>query len=240
MSDELNEVEPVPDSGMDRINEEPVGWMLKQARIGHGWDIDDIDRITHISPGWVLVIENGDWGQYPSMVYAKGHVRAYADALELDVNPILERFQKEWDLSVVPESQEVTLRSHPGIRITEGGISQRSVVLVLVVIGLLVMIAVVIRYAVSSRSKNSKEMTMVNPPPSNPPVNNAVSQPASPPTNNPSPSGEMEKGSSSLQPTSSPSSSEVLGERSLTQEPKTIPPMEWFPLPVSLSSLRSH
>jgi cytoskeleton protein RodZ len=170
MSDEMNEADSVTQSEVIASTEESIGATLKQARIGHGWDVDDIDRITHISPGWVVVIENGDWNQYPSMVYAKGHVRAYADALDLEVEPIIEKFQKEWDKKIVPDGHDAVLLNRSGISLKESGTSQKSILLFLTVSGLLVMVGIAVWYAVSSRSKSSKDVTMVNPPLTTPPT----------------------------------------------------------------------
>ena len=215
MSDEMNEPDSVSQSEVIASTEESIGETLKQARIGHGWDVDDIDRITHISPGWVVVIENGDWSQYPSMVYAKGHVRAYADALDLEVEPILEKFQKEWDKKIVPEGHDAVLLNRSGISLMESGKSQKSILLFLTVAGLLIMVAIV-WYAVSSRSKSSKDVTMVNPPLTTPPSKSpSISAPqpgkdVTPPTGNlevsPSvpPTSGSGQGPSSLNPVSQP------------------------------------
>ncbi len=102
---------------------ETVGKTLEKARIEKGLTIDDVDRITHISPGWVLVIEQGGWPQYPSMVYAKGHVKVYAELLGVDSEAISRKFQAEWNATVKPDPSDVTSLSHsPGIHgIQTGG-----------------------------------------------------------------------------------------------------------------------
>ena len=200
MSDEMNEPDSVSQSEVIASTEESIGETLKQARIGHGWDVDDIDRITHISPGWVVVIENGDWNQYPSMVYAKGHVRAYADALDLEVEPILEKFQKEWDKKIVPEGHDAVLLNRSGISLMESGRSQKSILLFLTVAGLLVMVGIV-WYAVSSRSKSSKDVTMVNPPLTTPPSKSPSISAAQPGKDVTPPTGNLEV-SPSVPPTS--------------------------------------
>ncbi len=104
-----NEDESVS-SGENRMSEpvyaEPAASILLRAREARGMTIDDIDRITHISPGWVSVMERGDWNQYPSMVYARGHVKVYAEFLGLDVPAILAQFQNDWSQTVLPEPPE--------------------------------------------------------------------------------------------------------------------------------------
>ncbi|MGC8500702.1 MAG: helix-turn-helix domain-containing protein [Leptospirillia bacterium] len=85
---------------------EPVSSILTRAREAKGLTIDDIDDVTHISPGWVSVMEKGDWNQYPSMVYARGHVKVYAEHLDLDVASILARFHQDWARTVAPDPGE--------------------------------------------------------------------------------------------------------------------------------------
>lgn len=85
---------------------EPVSSILTRTREAKGLTIDDIDSVTHISPGWVSVMEKGDWNQYPSMVYARGHVKVYAEHLDLDVPSILAAFQKDWARTVAPDPGE--------------------------------------------------------------------------------------------------------------------------------------
>lgn len=94
----------------NRMNEpvysEPVSSILLRAREARAMTIDDVDRVTHISPGWVSVMERGDWSQYPSMVYARGHVKVYAEFLGLDVPATLRQFQLDWSQVVPSELPE--------------------------------------------------------------------------------------------------------------------------------------
>ena len=117
-----NESQPEETSAPSATSE-TVGKILEKARVEKGLTIDDIDRITHISPGWVLVIEQGGWPQYPSMVYAKGHVKVYAQLLGLDAEAMGRKFQAEWNATVKPDPNDVATLSHsPGIHgIQTGG-----------------------------------------------------------------------------------------------------------------------
>ena len=90
--------EPVPSESVARI--------LLRSREAKGLTVDDVDSVTHISPGWVSVMERGDWSQYPSMVYARGHVKVYAEFLGLDVPSIIAQFQRDWAATVSPEPVE--------------------------------------------------------------------------------------------------------------------------------------
>ena len=97
-------------NGENRISEpvqsESVATILLRSREAKGLTVDDVDSVTHISPGWVSVMERGDWSQYPSMVYARGHVKVYAEFLGLDVPSIIAQFQRDWAATVSPEPVE--------------------------------------------------------------------------------------------------------------------------------------
>ena len=88
------------------VHSESVATILLRSREAKGLTVDDVDSVTHISPGWVSVMERGDWSQYPSMVYARGHVKVYAEFLGLDVPFMLAQFQRDWATTVSPEPVE--------------------------------------------------------------------------------------------------------------------------------------
>lgn len=165
MQDENVSPENVPSPEASPAPPTPVGMLLAQARVAHGWDVDEVDRITHISPGWVVSVENGDWKRYPSMVYARGHVRAYADALGLDVPIILGQFQKEWDAAVVPDASEPSLGHHGGGAFVGTAQRQKSALLLAIFAVLVAAVGVAFWYGISSRSNGVDDRTMVNPPP---------------------------------------------------------------------------
>jgi len=228
MPDEIKEEnsEVVPE--IPSVVEEPIGAILARARIKQGWDVDDIDRMTHISPGWVVVIEHGDWKQYPSMVYAKGHVRAYADQLGLDVPHILEGFQKEWAATIIPDAHEVVLNNHPGIPMRWGGINQKSPLIVIAALLMVVLVIVSVRYALSLRPKSQKEVTMVNPPSSAAINNRSAMSNSSAPAHNPAQPKESTEnsGASSInQSPPPPGSGQVAGNGPSPVSQSLLPPL---------------
>jgi cytoskeleton protein RodZ len=96
----------------------PVGQQLARARVAQGLSIDDICRRTNIRPAVVHAIENGDVGPSGGAVYARGHVRTLAHALQLDVDPLLGDFDASHGLGspkkpvLVPDTDaaEVSIR----------------------------------------------------------------------------------------------------------------------------------
>ncbi|MGC8529884.1 MAG: helix-turn-helix domain-containing protein [Leptospirillia bacterium] len=103
------------------VQSESVATILLRSREAKGLTVDDVDSVTHISPGWVSVMERGDWNQYPSMVYARGHVKVYAEFLGLDVPSMLVQFQKDWAKTASPEPVEPNGKSTSIRPITQSG-----------------------------------------------------------------------------------------------------------------------
>jgi cytoskeleton protein RodZ len=96
----------------------PVGQQLARARAAQGLSIDDICRRTNIRPAVVHALENGDIGPSGGAVYARGHVRTLAQALGLDVDPLLGDFDASYSLGspkkpvLIPDTDaaEVSIR----------------------------------------------------------------------------------------------------------------------------------
>ncbi len=153
---EKNESNP-SESNPESPTAETVGKILERARVEKGLTIDDIDRITHISPGWVLVIEQGGWAQYPSMVYAKGHVKVYAEFLGLDPESMVRKFQAEWAAKIKPDPNDVATLSHStgihGIQ-TGGGSNFRIWGVALLALAIVAILG--IRYAIQHKAVSGK------------------------------------------------------------------------------------
>jgi cytoskeleton protein RodZ len=96
----------------------PVGQQLARARVAQGLSIDDVCRRTNIRPAVVHALENGDIGPSGGAVYARGHVRTLAQALHLDVDPLLGDFDASYGLGspkkpvLIPDTDaaEVSIR----------------------------------------------------------------------------------------------------------------------------------
>ena len=88
-----------------------IGEFLSYIREKRGISYEDIDRMTRIGPRWIMAIENSEWSIYPSLIYAKGHIRGYAEMLGIDGNVLIQHFQSEIEKAFPDESFHVHV--HP-------------------------------------------------------------------------------------------------------------------------------
>ena len=72
-----------------------VGDILRREREKQGLTIADIEKGTSIRRLYIEHIEQGNIGELPGMVYAKGFVRNYAGFLRLDVEQLVQQFAEE-------------------------------------------------------------------------------------------------------------------------------------------------
>lgn len=69
-----------------------IGNKLKKARLAKGITVEEAARATKIRPARIEDIERDDLSHFPSIVYARGFMRIYAEYLNLDIDPYLEQF----------------------------------------------------------------------------------------------------------------------------------------------------
>lgn len=66
-----------------------VGQELRQAREARSLSIDQVAAATRIRPHYLQALESGDFGALPSVAQARGFLRAYAEYLGLNPDPLL-------------------------------------------------------------------------------------------------------------------------------------------------------
>lgn len=92
MSPEETEKPGINDKG--RLgDEETVGEILLASREKTGRTLDDLSQETKIPKRTLNYIETDNFEAIPAKVYARGFLRAYAEALELDVEYILNKYE---------------------------------------------------------------------------------------------------------------------------------------------------
>ncbi|GAA4820751.1 helix-turn-helix domain-containing protein [Streptomyces ziwulingensis] len=69
-----------------------IGRTLRQARIAAGKTVDDISSATRVRIAIVHAIESDDFAPCGGDVYARGHIRTLARAVELDPAPLIEQY----------------------------------------------------------------------------------------------------------------------------------------------------
>lgn len=84
-----------------------IGQTLQQARIALGMSIEDVARRTRVPRSSLEAIESGDREALPANVFVRGFVRSFAIAVELEVDPLLER------LSVANQSLDAAVEVTP-------------------------------------------------------------------------------------------------------------------------------
>lgn len=72
-----------------------IGRALQQARIAAGLTVDDVSTATRVRLPIVHAIEADDFAPCGGDVYARGHIRTLARAVEIDPAPLLERYDAD-------------------------------------------------------------------------------------------------------------------------------------------------
>ncbi|MDT8304478.1 MAG: DUF4115 domain-containing protein [Anaerolineae bacterium] len=70
-----------------------LGSILREAREMKGLTLGDVQEETRINSRYLQALEEGDCAALPTAVHARGFLRNYARFLNLDPNPLLERFE---------------------------------------------------------------------------------------------------------------------------------------------------
>ncbi|MEM9898301.1 MAG: helix-turn-helix domain-containing protein [Pseudomonadota bacterium] len=80
---------------VDPLNFVHVGEYLASIRQASRLSVDQVSAATQIKPQFIRAIEALDCQSLPARPFAIGFVKAYAEALDLDEQPIVDRFRKE-------------------------------------------------------------------------------------------------------------------------------------------------
>jgi len=73
------------------------GERLRHFRIRSGMEIEDIARVTKISPTYLRFIEEERFADLPDSVYVRGFVAAYANCVGLDGKDVAASYIKKFD-----------------------------------------------------------------------------------------------------------------------------------------------
>ncbi|HXV36137.1 MAG TPA: helix-turn-helix domain-containing protein [Myxococcota bacterium] len=73
------------------------GERLRHFRIRSGMEIDDIARVTKISPSYLRFIESERFADLPAAVYVRGFVTAYANCVGLDGKEVAASYMKRFE-----------------------------------------------------------------------------------------------------------------------------------------------
>ena len=73
------------------------GERLRHFRIRCGMEIEDISRVTKISPTYLVFIEEERFADLPDSVYVRGFVTAYANCVGLEGKGVAASYMKRFD-----------------------------------------------------------------------------------------------------------------------------------------------
>ena len=73
------------------------GERLRHFRIRCGMEIEEIARVTKVSPTYLRFIEEERFADLPDSVYVRGFVTAYANCVGLDGNDVAASYMKRFD-----------------------------------------------------------------------------------------------------------------------------------------------
>lgn len=71
-----------------------IGHYLREVRESLGLDVRDVAHQLNIRAKYLLALENGDLGEIPGKVYARGYLQNYAEYLGLNKDEIVEEFDR--------------------------------------------------------------------------------------------------------------------------------------------------
>ncbi len=70
-----------------------LGSLLREAREAKGLSLVDVQEGTKINPLYLEALEDGRYNDLPTEVHVRGYLRNYARFLELDPEPLLDRYE---------------------------------------------------------------------------------------------------------------------------------------------------
>ncbi|MFM7711534.1 MAG: helix-turn-helix domain-containing protein, partial [Microcystis sp.] len=91
-----------------------IGTYLRQKREESCLSIDDIAALTMIRVPMLEALETGNWEKLPELIYVKGFIKRYGDALKIDGKALADRLSP----SAEQLAQEVTIPTTLPIKAT--------------------------------------------------------------------------------------------------------------------------
>lgn len=83
----------------------PVGEYLRGVRESRSLQLEDAARVTKISKGYLVAIEQGQFEKLPNTAYIKGFLRLYAGFLSLSGDEVVARYERGLPQAARPQSE---------------------------------------------------------------------------------------------------------------------------------------
>jgi cytoskeletal protein RodZ len=148
-----------------------LGSILREAREAQGLTLAQVGEQTRINPRFLSALESGDYGLLPTPVHVRGYLRNYARFLELDPEPLLERYEvtskaqpvakpdKVWDTVAVgatPDETDPTFFNPINFDIESKSRDSESLMRLAIIAALIVVIALTVnRFFFSDRNSDN-------------------------------------------------------------------------------------
>jgi cytoskeletal protein RodZ len=89
-----------------------IGAELRRARVSRHLAIEDVARVTKISPSVLRAIEQNEFGSVPGGLFTRGFLRSYAREVGLDAEAIVQLYRAEYE---VPEISPDPNHAEPSV-----------------------------------------------------------------------------------------------------------------------------
>jgi cytoskeletal protein RodZ len=87
-------------------------WLVREREL-RGLGRDEVTRATRLAPGVVEALESGEERRIPPRAYVVGYLRAYAQAVGLDADEVVLRFQEAAGPARAPAAARRTAPPRP-------------------------------------------------------------------------------------------------------------------------------
>jgi cytoskeleton protein RodZ len=126
-----------PSSGAEAFDRNNIGSKLRAAREAKGLTLSQLADQTRVRVAALEAIEAGDFARLPEPIYVQSYLRAFAQAVGVPVEPILEAFRRGAPSVPAPSAVAVavsrrTIETKPSAGLSMGGIALGLAALALV------------------------------------------------------------------------------------------------------------
>jgi cytoskeletal protein RodZ len=88
------------------VTPEAFGEQLRRHRERRGFTLQQVAQETKIAGHVLAALERGDCARWPGGIYSRGYVRAYAAAVGLDPEDVVERFCECYPQAARPRPED--------------------------------------------------------------------------------------------------------------------------------------
>lgn len=72
---------------------ESLGHYLKVQRKLRGISLEEVSHLSKIAPNWLQLLERDEFDKLPGDIFTKGYLRLYAEAIGLDSEDVVLRYE---------------------------------------------------------------------------------------------------------------------------------------------------